>query len=79
MNRQNADMELENIVKNEKVSEEKRFLLNSNTKDGSSAKTIIPNVEVRNARPRDFLISQEGDSSLKSATDESILSDEVTF
>ena len=79
MNRQNADIELKNILKNEKVSEEEQRLLNSNTKDGSSAKTVIPNVEIRNIQPRDFLNSQEGDSSLKSTTDESILSDEVIF
>ena len=79
MNRKNADIELENILKNERVSEEKRFLLNSNTKDVSSAKTIIPNIEVRNAQPRDFVNSQEIDSLSKSTTDENILSDEVNF
>ena len=79
MIRQNNDIELKNILKNEKVNEEKQVLLNSNTNDGSSTKTVIPNVEIRNAQPRDFLNSQEGESPTKSTTDENILSDEVTF
>ena len=79
MIRQNNDIELKNILKNEKVNEEKQVLLNSNTNDGSSTKTVIPNVEIRNAQPRDFLNSQEGESPIKSTTDENILSDEVTF
>ena len=79
MIRQNNDIELKNILKNEKVNEEKQVLLNSNTNNGSSTKTVIPNVEIRNAQPRDFLNSQEGESPIKSTTDENILSDEVTF
>ena len=79
MIRQNNDIELKNILKNEKVNEEKQVLLNSSTHDGSSTKTVIPNVEIRNAQPRDFLNSQEGESPIKSTTDENILSDEVTF
>ena len=79
MIRQNNDIELKNILKNEKVNEEKQVLLNSNTNDGSSTKTVIPHVEIRNAQPRDFLNSQEGESPIKSTTDENILSDEVTF
>ena len=79
MIRQNDDIELKNILKNEKVNEEKQVLLNSNTNDGSSTKTVIPNVEIRNAQPRDFLNSQEVESPIKSTTDENILSDEVTF